>query len=383
MTHRRRWRVAMLIDHLGMGGAERLLVTYLKHFDVARFEPRVCVLQVRDGNPLAEDIRRLGIPVDFVPVPYLRHPLGLVRLLRYLRRQNIDLVHAQLEASYIVGCSAARILGIPAVSTLHTFPSAVPGSRAFWRTRLMWWALRHFSSRVVAVSEAGRRNYLQTGNLPEKQVITIYGGIDLAPFTRPVEEKRAELRSSLGLPEKAPVMITVAVLRKDKGIQTMLEAFPSVLAVIPEARYVIVGGGAYESELKKLTANLDNREQVIFTGMRSDVADLLAMSDLFVTPTLDDVLPTVLSEAMATRLPIVASKVGGIPEMVEDGRNGLLVPPADPVALAEACIRLLQSREMAMAMGLAGREIVEGRFNVEVQAQRLGDLYEELVAAKG
>jgi glycosyltransferase involved in cell wall biosynthesis len=381
MKPSQRWRVAMLIDHLGMGGAERLLVTYLKRFDFGRFDPRVCVLQVREGNPLARDIRELGIPVDFVPVPYLRHPLGIPRLLHYFRQNKIDLVHAQLEASYILGCIVARTLGIPTVSTLHTFPSPRPGTRSYWRARLMWWALRHFSQRVVAVSEAGRRYYTTVGHLPEKRVVTIYGGIDLDPFTTATGNGRAGLRASLGLPESAPVIITVAVLRKDKGIQFMLEALPRVLATVPEVRYLVVGGGPYEAELKKLAQNLENSERIIFTGMRTDIVNLLAISDVFVTPTLDDVLPTVLSEAMASNLPIVASAVGGIPEMVEHGRNGLLVPAADPDALAEACARLLQDRELRKSMGLAGREIVGGRFNVAVQAQRMGDLYEELITS--
>lgn len=383
MAQAQRARIVLLIDSLGMGGAERLLVTYLQHFDTARFEPRVCALHVRDGNPIANDIRKMGIPVDLVPLRHLREVSGLPRLVQYLRRQRADLLHTQLEFADTVGNVAARIAGIPTVSTQHTFENPGRGSRAFWRHRLMWWSLRHYCDRIVAVSEAGRRHHIRLGRLAPDKVVTIHGGIDLSPFRDGAEAERRAGREALGVPADAPLLITVAVLRREKGIQHMIEALPQVLQAVPEARYLVVGDGEHRAALEELAGRLGVADRVIFTGLRKDIPDLLAVSDLFVLPTLGDVLPTVLSEAMAARKPIVASRVGGVPEMVEEGRNGLLVEPGDPGQLAAACLRLLRDRPAAQEMGRAGWEIAAERFNVRRQVQRLGDLYQELLSGNG
>jgi glycosyltransferase involved in cell wall biosynthesis len=383
MAHTHRSRIVFLIDSLGMGGAERMLVSYLRNFDTARFEPRVCTLAIRDGNPMADEILRMGIPVDLVRVRYLRDPLALPRLIRYLRRQRADLLHTQLEFADNLGSMAARVLSIPVVATLHTFDNPPRGTRIYWRLRLRWWSLRYFCSRVIAVSEGARQHHIRMGNLGPEKVVTVYNGIDLSAFMRLDEADRLAKRQSLGIPPYAPVLITVAVLRPAKGIQHLLEALSAIIEVIPDVRYLVVGSGEYDNSLRELARTRGIADRVIFTGVRNDVPDLLAISDVFVLPTLDDALPTVLAEAMAAQKPIVASNVGGVPEMVEHGRNGLLVSPADPGSLAAACIRLLQDERQAQAMARAGWEVAEQRFNIHTQVQQLGDLYQELLAKGG
>ena len=376
-------RVAMLIDSLGMGGAERLLTIYLQHFDTSRFEPRVCALQIRENNPIAADIQRLGIPVDLVSVPHLRDLRALPRLVRYLRRQKIDLLHTQLEFSDTLGSIAAKIAGIPAVTTLHTFDAPAPGTRLYWRLKLRWWVFRHFSDRVIAVSEGTRQHHLKMGQLPPDKVITLYNGIDLSRFTPVTAESRRATRAEFGIPPQAPLLITVAVLRPPKGIQYLIEALPRILQAMPQARYLLVGDGEHRAALQALAQKHSVAERVIFAGSRTAIPDLLAAADLFVLPTLTEALPTVLAEAMAAQLPIVASKVGGVPEMVEDRRNGLLVPPAEPASLADACLKILQNPAQAQAMAAAGRQIVEEKFNITRHVQQLGDIYQEILAARG
>ena len=359
-----------------MGGAERLMVPYLRHLDTRLFAPRVCVLQERDGNPVAEQIRQLGVPVDLLPIPHLRSPGSLPRFRRYLRRHQIDLAHTRLEFANTLGTLAARWQGIPAVCTLHTFDNLEEDRRAARRVRVMWWALRHFSRRIIAVSEKIRQYHVQTARFDPAKVVTLYNGIDLSRFRRPP----GTIRIELGIPPDAPLLLTVAVLRQPKGIQYMLEALPAVLTAAPQARYLVVGDGDYAQPLRQAARQHNVVDRVIFAGARRDVPQLLAASDLFVLPTLLDALPTVLIEAMAAGKPIVASRVGGVPEIVNDGRSGLLVPPAQPDKLARACIQLLQDRELAQQMGRAGREIAGQRFDIRRQAERLGEIYLELLA---
>lgn len=379
MTTTSKARIVLLIDSLGMGGAERLLTIYLQHFDTTHFEPRVCALQTRQNNPLSAEIQRLGIPVDMVPVRHLRDPLAVPHLVRYLRRQKVDLLHTQLEFSDTLGSIAAKIVGIPTVSTLHTFDDPAKRSRTYWRLKLRWWILNRFSDRVIAVSEGTRQHHLRVGGLAPNKVVTMYNGIDLARFTNPTPTDDVAGRQALGIPPDVPLLTTVAVLRPAKGLQYMIEALPAILAAVPDTYYLVVGSGEHETTLKELARSTGVADRVIFAGTRHDIPNLLALSDIFVLPTLGEALPTVLAEAMAAQKPIVASNVGGVPEMVEPGRNGLLVPPADPASLAEVCLQLLQNKDQAQAMGRTGREIVERCFNVRQQGQHLAKLYQELL----
>jgi glycosyltransferase involved in cell wall biosynthesis len=217
------------------------------------------------------------------------------------------------------------------------------------------------------------------GHLPPEKVCTIHGGIDLTRFTRLALETRQRKRRELGIAEKARLMTTVAVLRPNKGIQFMIDALPEILRALPDVRYLVVGSGPHEQSLKEHATNTGVAEHVIFTGMRSDVAEILGCSDVFVHPSLEDVLPTVLSEAMAARLPVIATQVGGIPEMVMADRSGLLVPPRDPGSLARSCIALLGDPARAARMGEIGRQIAETTFNICIQATRLREMYAQLL----
>ena len=377
-----RKRILYLIDGLGRGGAERLLFVYLEHLDRERFEPRVCALQTRDGNPIGEQIRALGIPVDSVPVPYLRDISALPRLWAYMRRHRIDLVHTQLEFANTFGNIAAGLNRLPSVCTLHSVTEPARGSKARRRVQVMWWSLRRFCNRAIAVSEETRQYHLRVSrNAPEK-VITLYNGINIEAFDandvlNAGDQQR--IRDELALPSNAKVLITVAVLRQPKGIQFLIEALPMILAEQPDTYYVIVGDGEYREALEACAQTHGVKDRVVFAGFRQDIPQLMAISDIFVLPTLGDALPTVVAEAMAARKPVIASAIGGVPEMVDDQHSGLLVPPGDVPALAKACVSLLKSADQRQAMGLRGREIAEERFNIPQQARRLEAIYEELL----
>ncbi|HYE34629.1 glycosyltransferase [Methylocaldum sp.] len=372
-------RVLFLIDSLGMGGAERMLVNYLQHLDVNRYEPRVCVFGVRDGNPVAAEIERLGIPVDLISVPRIRDFINVMSLVRYLRLHQIDLVHTQLETVTVHGGIAAKIVGIPTVHTLHTFAYPNATARETRRTELVWFSLRHFHDKIIAVSAAVGDYAVSKGRVPLEKISVLYNGIDTRSFSPRNSADRVSVRTALGIPDNAALVITVAVLRREKGIQYLIETWPDILKSVPNAYYLVVGAGPYESTLKSLAAKHNITDRVIFAGPRNDVPDLLRSSDLFALPTLNDVLPTVLAEAMASGLPIVASRVGGVPEMIEPDKNGLLVSPADKIGLANACIRLLCAPNEAQRLAEGGRDIAEARFNVRNQVQKLETLYEELL----
>ena len=174
--------IIWMIDSLGPGGAEQLMPTILKNLNQAGFNIRICTLQICKGNPIASDLERLGLPVDLVPIPNLRQPINLFRILRYLRLHRPQLLHTQLEFADILGTVAAKILGIPSVSTVHTLDVFPPKKSALGRMKLRWFLLEKFSDRIIAVSEKTRLHYLQSGGLQGAKVITLYNGVDISRF---------------------------------------------------------------------------------------------------------------------------------------------------------------------------------------------------------
>jgi glycosyltransferase involved in cell wall biosynthesis len=372
--------IIWMIDSLGPGGAEQLMPTILKKLKLSGFNIRICALQIRAGNPIASDLERLGLPVDLIPIRNLRQPFNLFRILRYLHLHRPQLIHTQLEFADILGTVAAKILGIPSVSTVHTLDGFPPKKTALGRMKLRWFLLGKFCGRVIAVSEKTRLHYLQSGGLPPDKVITLYNGVDISRFKNTDATQTAKLKQALHLPLNSRVIITIAVLREPKGIQFMIEALPAILEQCPDVHYLIVGDGEHSAALTDLVAALAIKNQVTFTGHRTDIPDLLGCCDIFVLPTLKDALPTVLIEALAAERPIVASDVGGVPEIIENGVNGLLVAPGNPSKLAEACLRLLKDNELSRQIVLAGSKTVLQRFNIDSQIEQLSRMYEELTS---
>lgn len=383
ISETKKFNIVFLIDGLGWGGAERLMIPILANMDRRLFSVRVGVFQVRNGNPIADDLRALGIPVDLIPVPYMRDLTAVSRIAAYLKDVNADLIHAQLELGDILGGLAALRMRLPIVSTLHTMPSQDMSLKSRMHQEVEYFCLRHFFNMVISVSDEARQFHKDIGKLPDRKTCTIYNGIDLSHFPASPQSDREAVLREFNIPAAATVLITVAVLRELKGIQYMIRALPEILSVHPDLYYLIAGSGDFQSALMEEAARVGVSERVVFAGARKDVPALMSASDIFILPTLTEALPTVLAEAMAASLPILASRVGGVPEMVEDGINGKMVAPADPQQLANACTDMLRDPDALVKMGLAGRQIVEEKFNVRVQVDKLQALYQSLITSYG
>lgn len=372
----RTYTIAYLIDGLSMGGAERLMVPMLQHLSREDFHPQVCAMQSKDGNPMAEQIRALGIPVECLDIKHLRDVNAIPRLIKYLKGIGADLVHTQLEAANILGNISAKLLRLPSVCTIHVMPSLDVKTKTRLHQKLEWFVLRHFCDRVISVSEEARQYHIAISGTNPSRVTTLYNGIDLSTFLRADHAPERDIvRAELGIPREANLLVTVAVLRPPKGIQYMIRALPSILAAHPNTYYLIVGSGPHQQVLRDEVQRAGLSKRVVFAGMRNDVPRLLAASDVFVLPTLTEALPTVLAEAMAVKLPIVASRVGGIPEMIRNGQNGLLVEPEDVQGLANACNHLLEHPEKRADMGAEGGKIARQKFSIERQVDQLKELY--------
>lgn len=371
-------RIIWLIDGLGSGGAENLTLSILKRFDKKKYHIRVCVIKEKPDSPIKAELEKSGISVDMVRMPSLRNPSNLPKLLRYLRLHRPHLIHAQLQFSTIFGNIAGVLLQIPCVSTLHTVGK--PTRRAaYLRNQINWFILRNFCTKIIAVSEDTRSFHMSEGKIPETKIITIYNGIELSTFKPSDKIENAKKREEFNLPADAKIISTVAVLRKPKGIQYMIEAMPAIIESAPNCKYMIVGDGEYGGALRELVREKELEKHIVFTGQQKDISTILAISDLFVLPTLTEALPTVLIEAMAAGKAIIASKVGGIPEMIEDGLNGILIPASSPSDLAKACLRLIDDDNLRNRMAEKSLEIANQKFDIQKLIQSLNNLYDELI----
>ncbi|MDP4032962.1 MAG: glycosyltransferase family 4 protein [Pseudorhodobacter sp.] len=370
-----------LIDGLGRGGAEQLLVAYAPELKRIGYDVQVVVFQEKDGNLQAARLRSAGIAVTLLRIDKLKRVDQLWRAVRGLRLMRPDLVHAHLQFASITAGLARRLLGVPAVATLHTLEHPTGLDRSSWRLWLMNRALATSVDRVICLSRASAEAARRIG-LGEAQLEILGNGIDLRPYDAPPVLGRAAARARFGIAQDAPLILTVAVLRPEKGIDRLVAAMPAICSACPDVHLLVVGDGPQFAPLQAQIAGLRLGEAVTLTGFRDDVPDLMRSADIFVLPTLGDALPTVVMEAMAARLPVVASDVGGLSDMIIHGVEGVLVPPDDVPALAAAVLGLLLDGRARAQMGLAARSRAERDFTLQGQVARLAEIYEQLIADK-
>jgi glycosyltransferase involved in cell wall biosynthesis len=359
------------------GGAELLLAEYARVAPGQDVTLSVASLDEGPEGPAAVRLRAAGVEPVHLPVSRLLDPRNVSLVSRWLGDERPDVVHTHLGYADLLGGLAARRLGIPAVSTLHAsvFGRGTPRERL--KERLMASVRRRCHGSIIAVSEAARESYLETGWDRPDRLVTIPNGID----ARPRPGAGTPVRTALGVPPGAPVVGTLSTLRPEKSLETAIEAAALLAGEHPRLRLVIVGEGPERPALEERAGPLGDR--VIFAGHREDVMELLDAFDVLVHPSSADALPTALLEAMAASVPVVATRVGGIPEVVEDGVTGRLVdPPPDAQRVAAALAPLLADASLRGRLGAAARERYLAEFTAERWASRMRGVYDQLTAGR-
>lgn len=331
------------------GGMEKLLVEFAKFVDRSQFELSFSSLQTR--GPIAELIAACACPVyDFHKREGVR-PLTIARLAWQMRKMGTQLVHTHNTSALFYGVLAAKLAGIKRI--IHTrHGQRFESTRR--ETRLFRWLAKQ-TSRIVSVSEDGRRLSLAEG-VPPDRLMTILNGIDLRLF-------------EFSGPRPFGPAIIVSRLSAEKDIASLLHAIPIVLGLLGSDAQTfslnVVGDGAMRPQLEALSSALNLTPKVHFLGHSNNVAEMLAKASMFVLPSLTEGISLTLLEAMARGLPVVATRVGGTPEVVVDGKTGLLVSTRAPEELATAIVRLYQNHALAQRMGTLGRQRVERLFTIE------------------
>lgn len=381
------------------GGAEALTLAFARAVDPDRVRPTVVCLKSLGGNPYEEALRETDVPVVRLDARHLRDLRAFRRLTALLDETGAELIHAHLESASIWAAVAGRLRRRPVVTTFHTAPGSGPAAagsqgeperppggwtREGARRRLRLALVNRWAQRNLVVSEAALRAWSAAG-LDPRRASVVHNGIDCTPFECAADdpELRARMRGELGAGDGGPLVVAVSVLRSGKGLETLVEAAPRLLARVPGARFAIAGEGPLAEGLRQRAEGLGVADAFDWLGFRGDVAAVLAAADLFVLPSRNDAFPTALLEAMAAGLPVVAGDAGGIPEIVEAGRTGVLVPPGDSDRLADAVAGLLERPAERSAMGRCARERVRARFSAGAWLGRLEAVYREAIGGEG
>jgi glycosyltransferase involved in cell wall biosynthesis len=314
-----------------------------------------------------------GLVETLYAIPMRRGDLdfGLSRRLRaVLRREQPDLVHIHSRRGADTwGAWAAWREGVPAVLSRR-----VDNPEPRWQVR---WKYRWYE-RVITISE-GIRQVLLAEGLPAAKVICIPSAVDVERY-RPGGD-RDWFRWEFGLAADEQAVGMIAQFIERKGHRVLLEAVPAILRDRPRTRFLLFGSGALRDGIERLCRQRGLQQQVLFPGFRDDLDRILPCLNLVVHPATLEGLGVALLQAAASAVPIVASRAGGIPEIVRDGSNGLLVPPGDPAALAEAVIRLLRDPVQAAAYGQAGRRIALSDFSIAAMVEGNDRVYRDVLAA--
>jgi glycosyltransferase involved in cell wall biosynthesis len=361
--------ILYLITELSTGGAQVALLRLLRGLNRDRFCPTVACLYNGDGA-VARQIRKLGIEVFDARMRHRADLPALLRLYRHIRRTRPTILHASLFHANLPGRILGRLAGVPIVVCAER-TMAMEGE---WRYRLNRWTIRLVDC-VIAVSANVRDFCVSHVGLPAEKLVVIYNGVEVTEPLLSCQEARAEL----GLPIDVPVVGAVSRLDPVKGVDVLLQA----LASIDAAHLAVIGDGPKRAALASLADDLGVTDRVHWAGHRRDVSSLLPAFDVFVQPSLYEGLPNTVLEAQACGLPVVATAVGGTPEIVVDGVTGVLVSPHDPAALAGAIVRLLRDPDLRRRMGRAGRERVRQRFSCEQMVGQTQALYEYLRKKQG
>lgn len=339
---------------LETGGQERLLVEFARHADRERFELLFLCLGRR--GPIADELVRFGWPVLCLEQPPGLKPKLVFKLRRLFADLGLDVVHSHDDNPLLYCGLATKLAGIRWIHTQHHGKLHSLSHRQEFLVGLMG----RLTSRFVCVSHDSARQ-MRIQGVPARKILTLWNGIDLARF-------------SYSGPSIGGPAVTVARLSAEKGITYLLQAAAQVTARDSSFRLEIAGDGPCREDLWREAQTLGLGEHVRFLGPVSDVAALLARASVFVLPSLSEGVSLTLLEAMARGLPVVSTRVGGTPEVVEENVTGLLAPARDASALAEALDRVRSDPEMARDLGLAGRARVEAHFDV----RRMTAAYERL-----
>ncbi len=384
---RGRVRVLHVITRMVLGGAQENTLLTVTRLDRARYD--VTLASGPTTGPEGTLEPRIPNTLSFVRVPELardphpaKDPVALARLYRLMRHGRFDIVHTHTTKAGLLGRIAAAWARVPVIVHTphgHAFHDYL-GARGSAALCVVERALARRTTRIICLTDAERDDHLRLRIGPPERFCIIHSGVDLDRFHMGHGDGE-HARQKLGLSSDVPLVGCVARLVPVKGVQYLLEAMPAVRAAMPGATVVFVGDGPLRPALAAQAAARGLQRGAVFLGLRDDVAEIMPAFDVVVLPSLNEGMGRAAVEALAAGRAVVASRISGIQDVVAHEETGLLVPPRDPAALADAIVRCLRDPGLRAAFGARGRDSVS-RFGVQAMLDDIDGLYRELLGAR-
>lgn len=374
-------RVLIACDHIDFdgalhGGGRQLIELTRALLADGRVAPTVCVL--RPATALGRELQAEGLPFRFFGDGKYS-PAPLARFIGTIRREQIEVLHLTDFGACTWGRLAGLATGTPSVVQIITHHSVHTHRGYPKHVELAYRLLAPGTAKALAISESVAAFARARMGFTSEQTEVLYYPLPRHTFSAPSAERVAAVRRGLGIPPEAPVVGAVSRFFPVKGMRHLVDAFPAVLRAQPDAWLVLVGRGPEDAALRTQAASRGIAGRTVFAGFQRDSAAYAGSFDVAVVPSLEEGFGLVAVEAMALGIPVVASRVDGLAEVITDGRSGLLVPPADPAAISAAVVRVLSDPELRRRLSAGGRE-ESARFTLDRYTSRLTSLYEQLAA---
>lgn len=371
--------ICYIIDNLHTGGMQHQLVKLLSHMDTATYNPSVCYLS--EINPdylgILNGLRITAYPVEILKLFTPNILLKLLNLSSKLRKANIHIVETGGTHAHIVGTLAARLAGIPiVVGTRRDLGIKLTKSHY-----IIYRFINMFIDKTVVNSNAIKQATKCSEMIPVDKIEVVYNGVDKPTDKKPLD--RSSILQSLGVDEGKDLIGVVANLHPWKGHRYLIDAVKDILDKHPNLHFVLIGDGPIKDKLIAYASSLGVLPAISFVGTRNDVMDVLPFFAISVLPSLTEGLSNTILESMISGIPVVATDVGGNPEIIKHMKNGILVPPRDPISLAKAINFLMDNKVCADAIAKKGQELALSRFSTKRMSEHVHEMYTRLLSQKG
>jgi len=367
-----------IYQNSNVGGIQQQILSIVRVYDKEKFNPIVCCFGPR--MELGKEIEKAGI--DFVALNrkrYNKFSVGIiVDLYRVMKERNIHVLRTHKYRANLYGRIAGKLAGVPVIVASEHNIYRNEKEKRFLR-RITNKILSIVTDKMVTVSDAIRKDILRYDRFPPSKIMVLHNGVDTERF-KPGTNYR-DIRRQFAISKDDVVIGFVGRLVINKGLNYLIEAV-ALLKKSFNVKLLIVGDGSLMEELKKMAKNKGLEESVIFTGMRRDITDILSSIDIFVLSSIKEGFPNSLLEAMAMGKPIVATAIGGIPEIIQHGANGLLVQSADIEGLAAAIKTIIDNPLMAQRIGRAARDFIEKNYSIDATVRKWETLYRQILEQK-
>jgi glycosyltransferase involved in cell wall biosynthesis len=369
-------RILFVIDNLQFGGGERVFAQIINGLPSDKYETFLASQPGEQFDQALQSSQFQFFPIDFSK----RLSFSLVlKLADIIKKNSVDMVHGQGARVEFYARLASRLACRPRY--ISTIAMPVEGFDVGFFRKKIYRFFDHFSERFVdrflVVSDTLKNKMINERNIPAEKVIRVYNGIETDHYS-PTRRIRERVRSEFNIGEEQTLVGSVGRLVWQKGFEYLIRSIPQILSVDPKAQVLVVGDGPMRNELEELAERMKVGEHLIIAGFRTDIKEILSGLDILVIPSLLEGFPMITLEGMAMAKPIIATKIDGITEQITHEESGIIIPPRDPQAIANAIIKVVNNARLAETMGLEARKRVENDFSVDRMVAETEKVYQTL-----